>query len=103
MDLTMNLLYSSKLEKLGVTGTYPKTDNCYHVRVTDDKGNSWESHYMPKPVYHMWEKLNVLRHNKTTIKKKDIADLVTIFNEYGDWKWEDADTNAAMDAAEADY
>ena len=99
MDLSYKIVRYCTLEIVAVTGTYPQTDNCYHVKVTDNKGVSFEAHYCPKPVYDMWK---LLSSAADLLPKEMIEGMVQTFNDYGGWKWYEADYDASMNDAGED-
>lgn len=101
MELTYELVRFGKLVIIGETGIYPETNNCYKVEVIEREGKKdekkWVCHYCPKPVYDMWVRLkNVVR----LIGAGSTMGIIDVFNEYGEWKWRDADYNASMNQSE---
>lgn len=101
MDLTLNLI-RCKLEKLGVTGTYPSSDNCYKVKIEDPRGEefSFVSDYFPKPVYNMAVTLKALK-DKYKVSDSDLLEMIKYFNEHGDYSYNKAMSDCAMDDAGA--
>lgn len=90
MELTLDLVFKKLLRKTGVTGTYPQTDNCYSCEVIDiDTGKvEFTADYIPIPVFDMWVYLS---SNKKRFTKIDILDIIRPFNDYGEWKYREAD------------
>lgn len=84
MEISLKLVYDANIKMLGVTGTYPSKDNCYKVLI-ETKEASWEDHYVPKPVYDMLVKLKKI---KGKLSRGEMKKLIDIFNEWGDWKYE---------------
>jgi hypothetical protein len=89
MELSLELLWNKRLKKVGTSGTYPSTDNCYVVDVYDRETNELEytMNYCPKPVFEMWEAMRVLISNKYGVSKTDMLPLLRSINDLSEWKY----------------
>jgi hypothetical protein len=103
MELSLDLIYKYKLNKVKTSGTWPQTDNCYVVDVYNRETNGYEytMNYCPKPLFEMWKAMQVL---KTTynIKKTDMLPLIRSFNDWGECNYDEAKFHASMDDAGED-
>jgi hypothetical protein len=90
MELSLNLVYNKKLITLGTTGTFPQDNNCYRCEVIDIETDTVDyiADYVPIPVYDMWIYLS---SNKNRFTKIDMLNIIRPFNDYGDWKYLEAD------------
>lgn len=98
MELTLELLYTKILKKVGVSGTYPSKDNCYIVDVYQRETNEflYTINYCPKPVFEAWEVMKELKA-KFGIGKTDMLPLIRVFGDYGDWQYEAGAIDVQMD------
>lgn len=103
MELSLDLIYTKVLKKVGTSGTYPSEDNCYVVDVYERETNEflYTIHYCPKPVFEMWESLKELKA-KYGIRKTDMLPILRGFNHWGDYKYDDGVISESMNNADAD-
>lgn len=103
MELSLELLWNKRLKKVGTSGTYPSTDNCYVVDVYDRETNELEytMHYFPKPIFELWEVLKEMKA-KFGITKTDMLPLLRSINDLGEWKYDEGVDSEIMNNAEAD-
>ena len=100
MEISADFIVFCDLKKLGISGTYPEKDNCYIVEITNKKsGVVYTEQYLPKHVFHCWEKLNELRG---VLSLKDIEDLCSLFNDCNYYGYNKASIEAAEEAAGED-
>lgn len=97
MELSLDLIYTKVLKKVGTSGTWPSTDNCYVVDVYNVETHEYEftAYHCPKPVYEMWEALRVMV-TKYGTKKTDVNLLIRGFNDIGEWKYSEASYDGSM-------
>ena len=97
MELSLDLIYTKVLKKVGTSGTYPSKDNCYVVDVYERETNEflYRMDYCPKPTFEMWEALRVMVI-KYGVRKVDVLPLIRGFNEIGEWKYYEAGVDASM-------
>lgn len=97
MKLSLDLIYTKVLKKVGTSGTYPSKDNCYVVDVYERETNEflYRMDYCPKPTFEMWEALRTM-HTKYKVKVVDILLLIRAFNDIAEWKYNEASIDASM-------
>jgi hypothetical protein len=97
MELSLELIFSKNLKKVGTSGTWPQTDNCYTVDIYNKETNEYEftAQYCPKPVYEMWEQLTVMQ-KKYSFDKTELLPLIRAFNDIGDWNYTEASYAESM-------
>lgn len=96
MDISESLVYDIDMKLLGETCSYPLFNAHYRVDMIHPKDNhlTYTNHYVPKPVYHMVVALKALRDK---ISRKEMIELISIFNDYGSWKYHEAYCDASME------
>jgi hypothetical protein len=97
MELSLDLIYNKNLKKVGTSGSYPSTDNCYVVDVYGRETNEYEYtiQYCPKPLFEMVTTLKVLK-SKYGVTKTDILPLIKGFNDWGECKYDDGGFDASV-------
>jgi hypothetical protein len=101
MELSLDLILNKKLEKIGITGTYPHDNNCYKCDVINIENDEvlFTANYVPIPVFDMWVYLS---SNKNRLTKIDILNIIRPFNDYGDWKYDEGVDSEIMNNAGED-
>ena len=98
MNTFFNMVNDAQFKVRGITGTYPHVDNCLEVEISVGD-HTWTDHLMSKPFYEMWK---ALRNIKDKIAPSELEEITKAFEDYGEWKYEEASDNASMyEAGEA--
>jgi hypothetical protein len=103
MELSLELLWNKRLKKVGTSGTYPSTDNCYVVDVYDRETNEFEYtiHFCPKPIFELWEDLREMKA-KYGIGKTSMLPILRGINDWGEWKYDQGVDSEMMNNAGED-
>ena len=94
MEASIELIRNHEITIIAESGSYPHTDNCYHVKVKNpESGAEWDDHYAPKPVVKFIFEIKRLSY---FVSWDSLVDLIKIFNDYGEWKWTDGSDSESM-------
>lgn len=82
-------------EVLGTTSSWPYTDDCYRVKITNKAENtSYIADYFKKTSFDVVMSLQRVMHK---ISKEELIDLCEKIESYGDTRWSDGQDSATID------
>lgn len=90
-----NEILNCSFEILGTSSSWPNTDDCYKVKVTNKDENSiYISEYFNKASFNLVMSLQRIMHK---ISKEELNDLCKNIEEYGDNKYSSGQDSITLD------